>query len=286
LLEPSAWSDGANAFDSKTDEQFIKGSMVSNTGYTATQPAAIAADQEPISINIHIEMAGNPPNNPWSVSFGLLDGGSNVIWNAGLSGLGDFDQDVTLEFTRLIDGPATILQVGAIFTALTGATPNIEITIEPGAILSFADAILYKSDCLDIRTEHPCTNIIAYHNDKDFAGLRYDDLSPTPVFELRVPTVLFHEFFPREDEVQALSNDTFRRVFSSLTRKVKLEIGYIPYYLIQKLNIIWMHDHIEIDGTEYVVQDAHEVPQGNKRYPLKRSEVLLTDKNFIERNLI
>lgn len=146
--------------------------------------------------------------------------------------------------------------------------------------------LVYKTDCLDVRSDHPCTGLITYSNNKDFAGIPYENVSPGPEFNIRIPMVFFHEDLPQEEEVHPLSDDTWLRLSSRIEKKRNLEIGYVPYYMHEKIQLILMQDNIEIDGLMWDKRDPYKKDDANKRYPLRKAGVWLTDKNYIKRNLI
>lgn len=152
--------------------------------------------------------------------------------------------------------------------------------------LTKTSVIGYNSDCIDVRTEHECTKLITYSNNSDFAGIDYNAQSPSPEFNLRVPAMLFRATRPEEQEVHPLSNDEWIRVWSRMTKKKRLELGFMPDYMHEKLQLIFMHDNVEIDGLSWKKRDPYELIEGDKRNPLMKANVLLTDKTFIKRNLI
>lgn len=146
--------------------------------------------------------------------------------------------------------------------------------------------VLAVSDLLDIRTTQECTKLITYANYTDFAGLVYGTVSPVTDFYLRIPAMLFRTVRPQEEEVHPLSDDTWVRVWSRVEKKMKLEIGFVPDYMHEKILLVLMHDRVRIDSLDWAQRDPYEKAEGNKRYPLERANVLLTDKEFIKRNLL
>jgi hypothetical protein len=63
-----------------------------------------------------------------------------------------------------------------------------------------------------------------------------------------------------------------------------LEIGFLPNYMHQKIQLVLMHDNVTIDGKRWIRRDGYEKAEGNKRFPLKRASVWLHDKDFIKEN--
>lgn len=184
----------------------------------------------------------------------------------------------------LYTGPIT----GAyfIFTRVD-TTINNQISLYDFSIYSEDSAnIKAKSDCVSFRENHECSQLISYSNSKTFADLVFTDDTPSPNFYVRIPAVFFHEQYPQEEENIELSNENYVRLHSEIKRKKLLEIGYMPYYMHRKMNLILAMDDVTIDGEEWIKQDAYEIADGNKHYPLKRANVLLTDKNYIKRNIL
>lgn len=158
-----------------------------------------------------------------------------------------------------------------------GASPD-----DPGT------AIL-KSDCLDVRTTHDCTNLITYRNNTNFAGLNYASASPETTFSVRVRSVFFHEEPFDESEDHELSSDTMVQIWAKLEQKKLFEVDFVPPYFHKKLRLIFAHQQFEVNDDEWIKKknDAYtKIPNSNKHYPLNKASVLLTDKNFIKRNLL
>ena len=147
------------------------------------------------------------------------------------------------------------------------------------------DEVLAQSDCIDIKTDHACTTLIEYSNSRDFAGLVYPQTTPSNSFFLRIPALLIEDDeFPREQEDTELSNGEIVRRYNKLEVKRNLDIGFMPNYMHKKLNLILMHDQITINELDWIVRDPYEKVKGNKHYPLRRANVLLTDKDLIIEN--
>lgn len=147
------------------------------------------------------------------------------------------------------------------------------------------DSVVAKSDCIDVREFHACTELIEYSNNRNFAGLYYTELSPSPTFQIRVPMVFFHENFPQEDFAMELSTG-IEKTNSFLKKQREMEIGYVPYYMHEKLILIFMHQNIFTDNKYWTKEEEYEVIVGNKRHPLKKGRVLLTERNFVQRAVL
>jgi hypothetical protein len=194
-------------------------------------------------------------------------------------------QILTHPLTELIPdpdyNPHAINEV--VFTPSDYSICNQEIRLKIIKDGSPDEEIAY-SDLLSIRTEHPCTLAIDYTNNKDFYGITYQEVSPQPIFRLRIPAIFFEEDNPAEQEDHELSSGEIVRLYSKLEQRRKLDIGFLPNYLHRKVQLVLMHDVVSIDGKEWIRREAYERIEGNKRYPLKRASVWLHDKNYIKEN--
>lgn len=140
------------------------------------------------------------------------------------------------------------------------------------------------SDCLDIR-DHDNSILVSYRNHRNFAGLVYQDLSPEFEFHLRVPAVFYHQRFPEEDETMELSTSLVA-LNGTLRKQRLMDIDYVPYYFHEKLKLVLKHQFITIFNKEWIKQDAYEIAEGNKRWPIKKATCWLSEKEFIHRNVL
>jgi len=154
-----------------------------------------------------------------------------------------------------------------------------------GTGLQLNSGITYKSDCISIKPQ-VCTELITYSNSNPFDDIAYPEISPSSVFKLRVPAVFFEEEFPDEYESIDLSNSEIVQLSSEVKHKKLFDVGWMPFYMIQKLQLVLAHDNVIIQGKNWIKGDGMTKIQGNKRYPLRRTQFLLTDRDFIKRNVL
>jgi hypothetical protein len=145
---------------------------------------------------------------------------------------------------------------------------------------------LAQSDCIYIRESHDPSVLIQYSNSNNYAGLNFVAQTPDTTFYLRIPASFFHETPTTEQEDLELSDDTIQTLWSKIGKKKLLETGYMPYYMHEKVVLILGCQFITIGSKDWIRKDAYEIDKGNKRYPLKRATVLLTDQDYIKRNLL
>ena len=145
-----------------------------------------------------------------------------------------------------------------------------------------------KSDCISVNEDQceNCTELITYSNSNSFDDVDYMDASPNIEFNLRIEAVFFEEEFPDEYESIDLSNSEIVQLSSEVKHKKLLDVGWMPFHMIQKLQLVLSHDNVIIQGKNWIKGDGMTKIQGNKRYPLRRTSFLLTDKDFIKRNIL
>jgi hypothetical protein len=144
---------------------------------------------------------------------------------------------------------------------------------------------ILKSDCLDIQESHDCTLLIDYFDTKNYACLVYENTSPDQTFSIRVPAVFFHEDYPEEDEIIELIETNVMTANQVKTQRL-LDIDYMPYYMHYKLKLILKHKFIIIDDSNWVKEEKYDLVKGDRRWPIKKASVLLTQKSSIVRNVL
>jgi hypothetical protein len=122
------------------------------------------------------------------------------------------------------------------------------------------------------------------NNDTTFDGMVYDETAANS-YDLIVQAQFWKESWVEEQENFEKSSGSFVRAFNQKLFKKRLELGYLPNYMHEKINRILMHDVITIDGTQYIKLDEYEHENIN-RYNLSKASVWLTEKNNILKNVI
>lgn len=145
--------------------------------------------------------------------------------------------------------------------------------------------VIAKSDCIDVRADHDCTTLIEYSNNRNIFGLVYEDVSPVETFKTRVPAIFFHERYPEEDNVIEL-NDSIVKVNSTLKAQKLFETDYVPYYLHRKIQLILKHQTVLIDNQYWTKQEAYEIQDGERRWPVKKAKCFLSEKDYVQRAIL
>jgi hypothetical protein len=171
---------------------------------------------------------------------------------------------------------------------ITGSfSGGVNITLNSiEATRSIGDSeIVAKTDCLDIRQNHEQSILLNYYNHVNFAGLVYENASPSTEFNIRIPAIFFHQRFPEEDEVMELSDELV--TLNGTVRKQRLlNTDYLPYYFHEKLKLILKHQSLTVFNRQWVKQEAYDIVEGNRQFPMKRANCWLSEKDFVQRNIL
>lgn len=279
LADADDWTVSLGSFTSRTDSNFVKTGSSSVTDATTPMPVPNGSK---IKFSTTVTISGLT-GGFISLFAQLTPNGVNISPTSAqvFTANGTYVIDWMLEASG---GAATTLSISVV---ISGSSKTISIAIENDRdmILSTQDQTIMKSDCLNVKTDHPCSNIVTFTNASSFAGLIYSSMG-SPTFSIRVPSVFFHEEPTEEEETHALSNDTFITVWAKLQKKQRFDIDFVPYYFHEKLKLILAHQSVTIDEGSWIKRDPYEIEQGNKRYPLKKGSVMLTQKDYIKRNLL
>ena len=173
---------------------------------------------------------------------------------------------------------------GSIEIVVGDAQDGQDVTFEIWDITS--NTKLAKSDCVCIKTKQDCSELITYSNSNSFDDIDYADTSPSREFKLRIPAIFFEEDWPEEYESIDLSDSDMVQLSSEVKHKKLLDIGFIPFYMAEKIKLVLAHDNVIIQGMNWIKGDGMTKIPGNKRYPLRKWQALLTDKDFIKRNVL
>jgi hypothetical protein len=168
------------------------------------------------------------------------------------------------------------------FTPTAHCNEQVKFQIQNDS--SSPNTIEASSDCVLLKESHLGTIAIDYSNNSNFNNLIYENISPSTTFRLRIPAIFFDEDNPAEQEDHELSNGEIVRLYNKLELKKRLDIGFMPAYMHQKLQLVLMHDNITIEERQWIRRDAYEKKEGHRMFPLRRASVWLHDKDFIKEN--
>lgn len=146
-------------------------------------------------------------------------------------------------------------------------------------------ARMARTDYMEIKDSLPDTKLIGYSNNRNFSGLIYEDVSPVPSFTIRLSCRFFHQRTPQTDEAIALTTSIVT-TSSQLKKQKLLEVKHAPYYFHDKIIEVLQHHSVVINGRYYKKEEAYEIPEGDKRWPLKTGTTYLTISNSVVRNVL
>jgi hypothetical protein len=216
-----------------------------------------------------------------TVTVKVTDGSFNIQFLQNKSGVdAGANQSTPLVFTAT----ASTTRVAFDLT-LSGANGTITVNSTSATRSIGSDEIVAKSDCLDIKQNHEDTILVTYENHVNFAGLVFVGSSPEPEFYIRVPAIFFHQRFPEEDEVMELST-SLATLNGTLRKQRLLDVDYVPYYFHEKLKFVLKHQTVTIFSRQWVKQEAYEIVEGDRRWPVKKAKCWISEKDFIHRNVL
>ena len=180
---------------------------------------------------------------------------------------------------------ATVNSTRIAFRHSSGSNVDITVNSTSGTRTVGTDTIVAKTDCLDLQIEQPDTILLNYSNHRNFAGLNYESTSPENDFNIRIPAIFFHQRFPEEDEVMELSSELVT-LNGTLRKQRLLDTSYLPYYFHEKLKLILKHQFVTVHDRQWVKQEAYEILEGERKWPLKKAKCWLSEKEFVHRNIL
>lgn len=162
---------------------------------------------------------------------------------------------------------------------------NERISFQIVEVGTSPESIVGKSDCIDIRNSHDCTILIEYTNNRNFAGLVYENVTPATTFKILAPAIFFHERFPEEDNVIELTNSIIK-TSGQLKSQRLFETDYLPYYMHKKLKLVLKHQTVLIDNIYWTKEESYDIQDGERRWPVKKGKCFLTEKDYVQRAVL
>jgi hypothetical protein len=277
----SLWaSDGGagNAWTTGSNPSVIATGGGSNTEFLFVDYAFIPGVEYTVSFNYDVSGVTIGAR----ISVIICDSSFTSYFNNGIDVMSALNGDTnTITFTATTD--TTRIAIRIIPDSFTGVTVDLNTSTATRSIGS--SEVVAQTDCLDIRQNHEDTILLTYSNHRNFAGLVYENVSPETEFTIRIPAIFFHQRFPEEDELMELS--TSLATLNGVVRKQRLlDTDYLPYYFHEKLKLILKHQTLSIFSREWVKQEAYEIAEGDRRWPVKKAKCWLSEKDFVHRNIL
>lgn len=191
------------------------------------------------------------------------------------------EDDVVLQSIPFVNTIGTVYTVSFSPSTYDLCDDTISLKILRGS------TIIYKSDCLRIKANWKETVLITYSSNRNFAGIKYSQVTPDPEFYLRIPAVFYHPRHPQEMEVIELSNSQSIQLNAQIKAQRWLKVKDMPPYMHRKTIQVLMHQFVEIDNEEWVKgENYEEIPSNNPRWPLYKATCWLTEKDYILRSVL
>lgn len=265
--------------DSFTELDFDSASTPSSPGGSSSIVATFTAPEDATKLGIKISDGSNVTLTVDDVTGTRTTGSSFVLSVRDESG----DELMQLPFEMFDNGNTFVYNLELIPSE---SSPDLcDQKIQFVVINETSGTTVAQSDCQDIRTSQPDTILATYRNHRNIYGLVYADISPELEFYIRIPAIFYHQRFPKEEEVMSLSTSIVS--LNSVVRKQRLmDIDYVPYYFHEKLQLVLSHQFVTIYNREWVSDEAYEIAEGNRMYPVKKSQIWLSEKDFVQRNVL
>lgn len=148
-----------------------------------------------------------------------------------------------------------------------------------------SETLLATSEPICVRNSWPQSKLLKYKNHSDAFDMGYAQESPEYFNHLRVNSRMYKKSFPKQTREYRRSDGETIKLRSNVEKKIEFETDWLPYYMHEKLNIVFEHNTIVIDGTEFISQDGYEI-EAPENYSLSRARANLTYKNYLQENLI
>lgn len=263
-----------------------KNTTVDTFGTKMLRQSSVSVPQQMFFIRIKYQIL-NANSDGLFLRFIIRDSGNNQLQNDTFSTPGPHasiqtatiqvtDEDVWLNADHfLLSTTSTDYDAGDVIYI-----DSIEIYTEQEQEVEVA-----KSDCIHIKESHACTQLITYRNERNYAGLIYQNESPEIQFKFRIPVVFFRPRFPKTQQALDLSDATI-----ALNSQIKVQrlfdTDFLPSYIHKKLNLIFAHQYIEIDNQTWVCEEEYEMVETNRHNQTQKARVWLTESDFIARNVV
>lgn len=234
-----------------------------------------------VSYNISLDftrVTNSGSSNPRTATLVICDGSFVIEFTEAIAAE---NGDNTIEISFTATGASTRIA----FKYNSGMDVTISVDSVSGQRTVGDSEIVAKTDCLDVRENHDNTILLSYSNIRNFAGLVYSGSTPENTFQIRIPAIFFHQRFPEEDEVMELSDELV--TLNGTVRKQRLmEVDYVPYYFHEKLKLILKNQVLTVFNRQWVKQEAYEIIEGDRRWPVKKAKCWISEKDFVHRNIL
>lgn len=209
-----------------------------------------------------------------NIAFGQAPGTFNINFPISVSGVNSPNPIYSIGiFVDIASSGAVPANVQVNYFRLSGSTTSVEA----------------NSDCIEIAESWPNSLLLEYSNRRNYAGIINDGSAGTPdqtTFALRIPAVFFIERYPETSQVETLSNNRDILLNSQIEVQRLLDVGYVPFYMHKKIQLVLTHQFLAIEGRNWVKKETYEIADGNKRNSTRKAQCYLNDRDYVVRNIL
>lgn len=140
-----------------------------------------------------------------------------------------------------------------------------------------------KSEPIKVSNNMNCNLLLEYWNDSDYNEMRYEDTDY--INKLRLEAICDEEELPQDSTVYVKSNGERVLISETIHEVWNLEVNYAPFYVHKKIALALSHQHVRINGREYVKEEPYSFERVPK-FALRKGLGKLSAKNYQSKNLI
>lgn len=148
------------------------------------------------------------------------------------------------------------------------------------ALNTDGDMITALTEPIDLKVEHPGTNLVKFRNFDNAFGVTWTTLFNC---RMRIESLLFKRFPGGERSVSRNSDYSLVKVSAQKQRILLFETYQLPPYLHEKLSVACDMDFFSINDTEFQTSEGYSEPQYLTRYALSNSSVKVEQVGWFDR---
>jgi len=163
---------------------------------------------------------------------------------------------------------------------------NKTVYLEVKSYLAYNDTEYFthaRSEAIRASNWLDCNILIKYWNDADYEGIKYEGTGY--INHLRLEAIFDEENLPQEIEVYTKSNGYIVPLYETIKEVWNIDVSYVPYYLHKIITVALSHQHVSIEGREYVKEEPYTFERVPK-YALRRGIGKLSKKTYQSKNLV
>lgn len=137
----------------------------------------------------------------------------------------------------------------------------------------------WTSEPVDLRADWPDTLVIEYRNFDNAFDMVY---TTGIVNRIRVEGELRKRIPGGENIIHREPQSHLTRLLGVAHRTVRMSTWNLPPWLHEKLGVVLMHDHLEINGVAYQCEEGYDEPEYNDNTALSNSGATIEQKEWFK----